>query len=732
MPRGEVALQPCLANWLRRPPNQPTHQPTRNFLPLLVTHETSAFRIAADIGGTFTDIALLTRDGRLSSAKLLSTPANYADAVIDGVVSLMRRQGLDIRDIVEVLHGCTVATNAILERKGARTALVTTHGFRDVLELRRVRVPRLYAPLWRKPPPLVPRQLRFEVMERIDADGSIVRPLEEPSLDEVIAALREARVEAVAVCLINAFANPTHEQRIGERLRAELPGCFISLSTEILPQIREYERTSTTVVNAYVGPPVKSYLSAMIERLASSGVRGRLLVMQSSGGVLSADAVLDRPAQIVECGPAAGVIGARHLGRQLGYDNVITFDMGGTTAKASLIERGRLSTSEQYEVGASMSATSPLMGGAGYALKLPVIDVSEVGAGGGSIVRIDSGGAIKVGPESAGAVPGPACYGRGGTEPTIADANVVLGYLNPKALAGGSVPIDAEAAHTVIRRVATPLGRELVETAYGIHLVANTNMMRTLKAVSTNRGRDTRDFVMFAFGGLGGVHAASLARELRIGRIVVPPAAGVFSALGLLFADLELNECRACLRGLDALSPQEMEQVYGSLAAVIARRLGRAAGEIRYQRLADMRYAGQAFEISVALPDGTFDDTARKKLASRFDAEHERRYGHCFAGQYAHEVVNLRLIGSLTPDGARRISSLDSSTSCIDSERMAYFGPAWGMLTMPVMARGGLSETPRRGPLIIEEYEGTVVVPPDATAARDAHGDILIDLSAGE
>jgi N-methylhydantoinase A len=725
MPSSEVAWCPRLAHCCGAP--------TRTFQPLPVTPEPPVYRIAADIGGTFTDIVLLTRDGRLASAKLLSTPANYADAVIGGLVSLVRRQGLDIQDIVEVLHGCTVATNAILERKGARTALVTTHGFRDVLELRRVRVPRLYAPLWRKPPPLVPRHLRFEAMERIGADGTIVRPLEEPSLDEVIAALREARVEAVAVCLINAFANPSHEQRIGERLRAELPGCFISLSTEVLPQIREYERTSTTVVNAYVGPPVKSYLSAMIERLASSGVRGRLLVMQSSGGVLSADAVLDRPAQIVECGPAAGVIGARHLGRQLGYDNVITFDMGGTTAKASLIERGRLSTSEQYEVGAAMSATSPLMGGAGYALKLPVIDVSEVGAGGGSIVRIDSGGAMKVGPESAGAVPGPACYSRGGTEPTITDADVVLGYLNPKALAGGSVPIDADAAHKAIReRIATPLGRELIETAYGIHLVANTNMMRALKAVSTNRGRDTRDFVMFAFGGLGGVHAASLARELRIGRIVVPPAAGVFSALGLLFADLELNECRACLRGLDALSPQEMEQVYGSLAAVIARRLGRPTGEIRYQRLADLRYAGQAFEISVALPDGTFDDAARKKLARRFDAEHERRYGHCFAGLYAHEVVNLRLIGSLTPNGARRISPLDSSTSCIDSERMAYFGPVWGMLRTPVMARGGLGETPCRGPLIIEEYEGTVVVPPDATAAGDAHGDILIDLSAGE
>jgi N-methylhydantoinase A len=693
---------------------------------------TSGYRIAADIGGTFTDIALLTPDGHLSTGKLLSTPANYADAVIAGVTAVMRRRGLDIESIAEVLHGCTVATNAILEHKGARTALITTQGFRDVLELRRVRVPRLYAPLWTKPPPLVPRNFRFEVLERIGADGSIVQPLDEASLESAIAAVRKADVEAVAVCLINSFANPVHEQRIGARLRAEMPGLFISLSTEVLPQIREYERTSTTVVNAYVGPPLKFYLRAMIEQLASAGVRGRLLVMQSSGGVLSVEAALDRPAQIVECGPAAGVIGARQLGRQLGYENIITFDMGGTTAKASLIEHGRLSTSEQYEVGASMSSTSALMGGAGYALKLPVIDVSEVGAGGGSIVRIDSGGIIKVGPESSGANPGPACYGRGGKDPTVTDANVVLGYLNPLALAGGSVPINPEAARKAIEeRIAAPIGRDVVETAYGIHLVANANMMRAVKAVTTNRGRDTRDFVMFAFGGSGGMHAAALARELRIGRIVVPPAAGVFSALGLLFADLELNESRACLRRLEALSREEMERTYHELAELIAGRLQRVREEVHFQRFADLRYAGQAFEITVPLPEGAFDDAGRKELARCFDAEHEARYGHCFAGQYPHEIVNLRLIGSVTPAGARRIVSIELSAAVPDSEREAYFGPAHGLLRTQVIARGRLDETPRRGPMVIEEYEGTVVVPPDAMASRDADGNILIDLSVG-
>ena len=689
----------------------------------------SGYRVAADIGGTFTDIALLTPDGHLSTGKLLSTPTNYADAVVEGVTALLHRRGLAVKDVVEVLHGCTVATNAILEHKGARTALITTQGFRDVLELRRVRVPRLYAPLWKKPPPLVPRRLRYEVVERVGADGRIVRCLDEASLEAAMAAIRAAQVEAVAVCLINAFANPVHEQQIGARLRAELPGTFISLSTEVLPQIREYERTSTTVVNAYVGPPVKFYLGAMIQRLASAGVRGRLLVMQSSGGMLAAEAALERPAQIVECGPAAGVIGARHLGSQLGYENIITFDMGGTTAKASLIERGRLSTSEQYEVGAAMSSTSPLMGGAGYALKLPVIDVSEVGAGGGSIVRIDSGGALKVGPESAGADPGPACYGRGGQEPTVTDANVVLGYLNPQALAGGSVPIDLDAARKAVGdRIAAPLRRDLVETAYGIHLVANANMMRAVKAVTTNRGRDTRDFVMFAFGGLGGVHATSLARELRIGRIVVPPAAGVFSALGLLFADLELNESRACLGRLDALSHADLEGIYDRLATVIAGRLGRRRDQIAFQRLADLRYAGQAFEITVALPDSEFDAAARKELGRRFDVEHETRYGHCFAGQYPYEVVNLRLVGSIAPDGARRIATLDAPLADADGEREVYFGPQYRLLRTPVFSRSGLDATARKGPMVIEEYEGTVVVPPDATARRDRDGNILIEL----
>ena len=452
-------------------------------------------RVAADIGGTFTDIAYLAEDGTLATRKMLSTPPNYGDAVVAGLLELAAELGLGLDAFAEVLHGCTVAANTILEHKGAKTALLTTEGFRDVLELRRIRTPRLYAPLYRKPPPLVPRRLRFEVGERIDAQGGVVRPLATDDVHRAIARMKSEGVEAVAVCLLHSYINPTHEQAIGAILRDALPDCFISLSIDVLPQMREYERTSTTVVNAYIGPPVRNYLNAMIDQLAAAGAEGRLMIMLSSGGILDARNVLDEPAQIVECGPAAGVVGAAHLAAENDYGNVITFDMGGTTAKASIIEEGKLVIADEYEVGGGMSSTSKLVGGGGYAVGMPVIDISEVGAGGGSIVWLDKAGSIKVGPQSAGAVPGPACYPGGGSEPTVTDANVVLGYLNPLALAGGTVAIDAARAQAVIEtRLAAALRMAPLETAYGVHTVANANMIRAIKGVTTYRGRNPRGF----------------------------------------------------------------------------------------------------------------------------------------------------------------------------------------------------------------------------------------------
>ena len=688
-------------------------------------------RVAADIGGTFTDLAFLADDGTLTTRKLPSTPANYADAVIAGIADLMDHLKLPLEDIREVLHGCTVATNAILEHKGAKTALLTTKGFRDVLEFKRIRVPRLYDPLYEKPEPLVPRQRRFEVEERIDVTGGVRTPLRIDDVYRAIERIREDDVDAVAVCLLHSYVNPTHEKRIGEILRHELPDRFVSLSIDVLPQIREYERTSTTVINAYVGPPVQEYLRSLLEQFAANGVTGKLLVMQSGGGVLGADMVIDTPAQIVECGPAAGVIGAAHVGGLSGYRNIIALDMGGTTAKASIIENGELIYSEEYEVGGGLSSSGALVKGGGYALKLPAIDISEVGAGGGSIVWLDRAGSIKVGPQSAGAVPGPACYGAGGEDPTVTDANVVLGYINPTALAAGTVPIRADLARSAVEtRIAEPMGRGLLETAHGIHIVANANMMRAVKAVTTFRGRDPRDFALFAFGGSGGVHAVDLARVLQIKKVIVPPAAGVFSAVGLLFANLETNVCAAFLHQTADVPLDEAERLYEELENEVAGRMGYDRGDIGIQRLADVRYSGQAHELTLPLPDPPLDVAAVAELTRRFETEHEKRYGHRLTGDFPMETVNLRVVGTVVPEGARSIRRKALGAAVPESVREVYFGPEFNTLETPVIERTGLSAKPRQGPLIIEEYEGTTVVPPDCRAHLDASANVVIELGS--
>ena len=458
-----------------------------------------SLRISADIGGTFTDIAFLRNDGVLITRKILSTPDDFARAVVMGILELINEINEPPESFSEVLHGCTVATNAILESKGAKTALITTKGFRDVLEMRRIRMPVLYDPLYVKPVPLIPRERRYEIEERLDGNGKIITKINRNNLKDIINNIRDDNVESIAVTLIHSYANDKHERIIGEILSNELPKCFVTLSVDILPEIREYERTSTTAINAYVGPPVKSYVNSLISILKESGFTSNLLMMQSSGGMMDAETVVKNPAQIVECGPAAGVIGSAHLGRLTNMNNLITLDMGGTTAKASLIENGNLMKTDEYEVGGGINLSSKLIKGGGYALKTPVIDISEVGAGGGSIVWIDKVGQLKVGPKSAGASPGPVCYKNKGTEPTLTDANVVLGYLNPSSIAGGTVLIDYEAAYNSLNdKIAVPLNQNVMELAYGIHLIANSTMMRAVKAVSTYRGRDPREFTIIA------------------------------------------------------------------------------------------------------------------------------------------------------------------------------------------------------------------------------------------
>jgi N-methylhydantoinase A len=686
-------------------------------------------RIAADIGGTFTDIALMLADGAVATRKVPSTPADYAAGVLLGIRELMAAHDLPLLAIGEVLHGCTIATNAILEGNGARTALITTAGFRDVLELRRIRVPRLYNPLYVKPEPLASRDLRFEVKERVGPAGEVVTPLDEADVARCVALLRRAHVEAVAVCLLHSYANPAHEQRIGKILRRELPEMFITLSSDLLPEIREYERTSTAVINCYVGPVVARYVSALAAALRDAGIPGRLLVMQSSGGILEAERVIETPARIVECGPAAGVIGAACQARLAGQPNVITLDMGGTTAKASLIEEGKISRTDEYEVGGGISLSSRLVKGGGYALKLPVIDISEVGAGGGSIVWFDKGGGLKVGPRSAGAVPGPACYGTGGTEATVTDASMVLGFLNPVALAGGTMPIAAALSHAALRdKVVTRVGLDLLQAAWAVHVVATSNMVRAVKAVSTYRGRDPSEFVLMAFGGNGGVFAVELARQLQMRRILVPPGAGVFSAIGLIMADKEFGRTRAFLGRTDTIDPADLNFILRELETDVVATLGGASDAIRVRRSASMRYAGQAFELPVPLPAHDLEPADLPRLAAAFEAEHERSYGHRLTDASGVQTVALEVIAGTQPwDGRPPLPLPQHGAEPEITERKAYFGPDTGSLLAGVLPRRTMLRGRMRGPLIVEEYEGTTVVPPGATAWLDAHANIVIE-----
>jgi N-methylhydantoinase A len=681
------------------------------------------FSVAADIGGTFTDIAVFSDNALLATWKLPSTPDDYARAVVEGIAAIMRELEAPLGAIDEVLHGCTVATNAILEKRGAKTALVTTRGFRDVLEFRRIRIPRLYDPLYIKPEPLAPRELRFEVTERLAADGSVVTPLAEDELQALATTLRG--VEAVAVAFLHSYANPEHERRAGRILRAALPGVHLTLSSDILPEIREYERTSTAVINAYVGPPMASYIESLERQLRTHGIKGRLLIMQSSGGVLDAETVKRVPARIVECGPAAGVIGAARQAARSGHADVITLDMGGTTAKTSMIEKGTIARTDEYEVGGGISLSSRLVKGGGYALKLPVIDISEVGAGGGSIVWFDKGGALKVGPRSAGAVPGPACYGTGGRDATVTDANVVLGFVNPKALAGGTVPIDAVLATKALAPIADRLRSSVEEAAWSVFVVAAASMMRAVKAVSTYRGRDPRECALLAFGGNGGIFACELARQLQMKTVLVPPVAGVFSAYGLAVAPMEYSQTRGYLRKVADTDLQALAQIAAELKRQVLAQLGHPEERVSVALQAAMRYVGQAFELRVPLP--AFDRGFAAQVSERFAREHEATYGHRMAGDAGVEFVALEAVATVRDERASTSAiARRPRAAASGGSRKAYFGREAGWVQTSVVGREALSSAARSGPLVIEEYEGTTVVPPGASAAIDQHGNVAI------
>jgi N-methylhydantoinase A len=691
------------------------------------------YRVGVDIGGTFTDIVLLGSDGTIHTKKISSSVGDYAAAIVEGLRQVFAESRLVGRDIEEIRHGTTVASNAILEMKGARVGLITTKGFRDVLEIRTLRMPRLYDIAWEKPPPLVERYLRRVVDERIDGKGTVERPLDVAAAEREVDVLLEEGVEAIAVCLLNSFANPAHELAIKEIIERKAPGLPYSISYEVLPEIKEYERTSTTVINAYVMPIVATYLRALRKGLDAAGIPARLLLMQSNGGLTTDRIAAEKPMNIIESGPAGGVVGAGKLAEAKGLPKIITFDMGGTTAKASMVEHGHVMRTQEQSVGAGIMAGSRLMTGAGYICKVPAIDLAEIGAGGGSHVWIDKGGALQIGPESAGARPGPVCYGLGGTVPTVTDANVVLGYINPHHLVGGALKIDAERARAALdTQIARPLGLSVEQAALGAHRIAASNMIRAIRAVSTERGRDPREFALFAFGGNGPLFAAGLAAALGMKRIVVPPSAGLFSSFGLLYADVEHHFSRTFRRQLRGTDLGEIDRAWQELTEEARAQLtaeGYTGTRASVTRSAAMHYAGQSFELVVPVPDGTVDEGLARHLEEAFGEEHERVYGHRAGPDEPVELVSMQVVGrGLREDGGvpERVHPSRPEPEP-GPPRRAYFGPGHGWVETRVLRRSDLA-TPVAGPAIVEEYDATCVLPPGARAHLDSAGNIVIDL----
>jgi N-methylhydantoinase A len=683
----------------------------------------TAYRIGVDIGGTFTDLVAISPDGTVTTHKTASTPQDYGGGIIAGLRSLMAERPGAVGD---VLHATTVGSNTVLEGKGARTALITTRGFRDILEIRDLRMPVLYDIGWTKPRALVERRLRLEVTEKMRPDGSVATPLDPASIEACLAMLRREVVASVAICLLHSYANPAHEQAVAAAVRAALPDVAISVSSEILPEIREYPRTSTTVINAYVQPVVRAYITALGARLAALGIEAPLQLMQSNGGLASAEFAAHAPAHIIESGPAAGVVGGAALARKLNEPRIVTFDMGGTTAKAGLVENGEVLRTEATEIGGGVMAGSRLLVGAGYMLKLPAVDLAEVGAGGGSICRLDSAGAPKVGPQSAGADPGPVCYGRGGTAPTITDCCLVLGYLDPGGLAGGTMRLDLVAARAAVGRdLAGPLRCSVEEAAHGMLRLASATMMRAIRAVSVERGRDPRQFAMLAFGGNGPLFAAGIAAELGISRIIIPPLPGVFSAFGLLVADAEHHARQSIRVRLDAADPDRIRQIIADLKRVGTRRLssdGFPSDRQTFQRSAAARYAGQSSEIEVILPDG---DVPPALIADLFAREHERTYGFRAPDGEPVELMGLSVMARGTPDQPRLPDRITPFAQSVPASRSAWFQDQ-GWVETPVTDRAGLRDGVT-GPLIVQEYDATCLVPRGMTARVDDFGNIRID-----
>ena len=668
-------------------------------------------RVAIDIGGTFTDLAAVdVPTGELVVAKAPSTPARLDD----GVMAALDRSGVPTSSVESVVHGTTVVINAITERRGVPTTLVTTRGFRDALEIGRANRPDLYNLSYEKPVPFVPRRLRFEVAERMSYRGDVITALDEEELRSVAGTIEGSGVEAVAVCFLHAWANPAHERRAAELLGELLPGIEIVASHEVSGQWREYERTSTAVLSAYVKPVVARYLTALANRVREAGMAGPLYAVRSGGGVASFERAASAPIHLLESGPVAGILAAAETGTRIGARNVLALDVGGTTAKASAVLDGRMRIETLHHIG-----RTPRF--AGYPVQVPVVEVVEIGAGGGSIAWVDEGGGLHVGPQSAGAEPGPACYGAGGEEPTVTDANLVCGRLDPAYFLGGSMPLDPDAAWRAVERLGDRLGVGVRDAARGVLRFAIAQMAHALRLVSVRRGHDPRDFSFIAYGGAGPLHAAPLARELGVSRTVIPPAPGNFSAFGMLLSELRSDAVRTHVGQLD---PGVLAPLFDELEKQARAELEEAVGTLEVSRFAELRYAGQEHGIELPVSSGPIDDAAVASIRRDFDGRSEEAYA--FSLTVPVEMVSARVSVSAPVAPVQWNVARPGTGRSFDARRVD-FDVHEGEQTATVVERSTLTYgESMAGPCIVQEEASTTLVLPGQIVVPDEQGNLFI------
>ncbi|MGG5823392.1 hydantoinase/oxoprolinase family protein [Falsiroseomonas sp. HW251] len=684
----------------------------------------SSLRIGVDVGGTFTDFVLVDEArGRVLTGKRLTTPEDPGRAILDGITRLLDEAAASIGDVRQVVHGTTLVTNTVIERKGARIGLITTRGFRDNLEMGREMRYDLYDLALEKPEPLVPRPRRHVVTERLDASGRVLRQLDEAEVRDAARALKAQGVEAVAVCLLHSYLDPAHERRVGAILAEELPDVPVTLSSDVAPDIREYDRANTACVNAYVQPLMDRYLAKLEGELRRRGLAGPLHLMLSAGGIATVRHARANPVQLIESGPAAGAMAAMHVGAACGLSEMISFDMGGTTAKMCLIEGGEAEHASTFEA----ARVRRFKKGSGLPLKVPVIDLIEIGAGGGSIAAMNAMGLLTVGPESAGSVPGPVCYGRGGARPTVTDADLLLGYLSPDYFLGGEMGLDRAAVERAVQEtLAGPLGMSVLEVAAGIHAVVNENMAAATRMYIAEKGRDPRRYALLAFGGAGPVHAYGLAKLLKLSRIVVPAGAGVASALGFLVAAPAIDLVRSGIRRLSNVDWAEVSRHFAAMEAEARALLvetGAAEGDVAFRRTADMRFVGQGFDIPVPLPDTLDADSVQAAFTEAYQRLFDRRIEGL-----PSEVLSWRLHATASRPQVPATLGASIGGDPRKGTRQAWFAQT-GLVETAVYDRYRLApDVVLHGPAVVEERESTTVIGPDSRFTLDPHGNLVIDI----